>query len=74
MTRGLGFGPFDETDLGRELGLIEVNIRALHILTKLFYRDFVGRAPGTSQRCLFGGVPAQPFVVVLCVQSVKRPP
>ena len=29
---GLGvFGPFDETDLGRELGLIEVNIRALHM-------------------------------------------
>ena len=44
---GLGvFGPFDETDLGRELGLIEVNIRALHILTKLFYRDFVERGSG----------------------------
>ena len=44
---GLGvFGPFDETDLGRELGLIEVNIRALHILTQLFYRDFVERGSG----------------------------
>ena len=44
---GLGvFGPFDETDLGRELGLIEVNIRALHILTKLFLKDFIARDHG----------------------------
>lgn len=40
------FGPFDETDLGRELGMIDVNIRALHILTKLFYRDFKQRDSG----------------------------
>lgn len=44
---GLGvFGAFAETDLDRELGLIDVNIRALHILTKLFYRDFVRRGSG----------------------------
>ena len=40
------FGPFDETDLRRELELINVNIRAVHILTKLFYRDFKHRDSG----------------------------
>lgn len=34
------FGEFDETDLGRELEMIDVNIKAVHILTKLFLRDF----------------------------------
>jgi short-subunit dehydrogenase len=40
------FGPFLETDLRRELQMIDVNIRALHILTKLFCRDFVRRDSG----------------------------
>lgn len=40
------FGPFDETDLGRELKMIDVDICALHILTKLFYRDFKRRDSG----------------------------
>ena len=35
------FGAFDESDLERELEMIDVNIRAVHILTKLFLRDFV---------------------------------
>lgn len=34
------FGRFDETDLDDEINLINVNITALHILTKLFLRDF----------------------------------
>ncbi len=34
------FGMFDETDLFRELEMLNVNIRALHILTKLFLKDF----------------------------------
>lgn len=34
------FGKFDETDLEDELNMINVNITALHILTKLFLRDF----------------------------------
>lgn len=33
-------GRFTETDLDTELRLIDTNIRALHILTKLFLRDF----------------------------------
>ena len=32
---------YDETDLDKELEMIDVNIKALHILTKLFLRDMV---------------------------------
>lgn len=34
------FGAFEETDLERELEMVDVNIRAVHILTKLFYQKF----------------------------------
>lgn len=34
------FGAFSETDLGSELSMLDVNIDALHILTKLFLKDF----------------------------------
>lgn len=37
------FGKFDETDLKRELDMINVNIKAFHILFKLFLRDFKKR-------------------------------
>lgn len=40
------FGAFDETDLQRELQMIDTNIRAVHILTKLFLKDFVKRDSG----------------------------
>lgn len=40
------FGKFDETDLDDELDMINVNITALHILTKLFLRDFKHRDSG----------------------------
>ena len=30
------FGKFDETDLSKELNMIDLNIKAVHILTKLF--------------------------------------
>ena len=43
--RGL-FGPFDETDLDAELAMLDVNIRATHILTKLFLPDFKRRDSG----------------------------
>ena len=44
---GLGlFGPFDQTDLDAELTMLDTNIKALHILTKLFYKEFVGRNSG----------------------------
>ncbi len=40
------FGEFLETDLSRELSMIDVNVRALHILTKKFLADFVARDSG----------------------------
>lgn len=43
--RGL-FGPFDETDLEEELAMLDLNIRATHILTKLFLPDFKARGSG----------------------------
>lgn len=40
------FGKFDKTDLDRELEMIDVNIKAVHILTKLFLQDFKRRNYG----------------------------
>ena len=40
------FGEFDTTDLSSELNMIDVNIRAVHILTKLFLKDMVKRNSG----------------------------
>lgn len=40
------YGPFCEADLDRELEMIDVNIRAVHILTKLFVRDFAAADEG----------------------------
>ena len=40
------FGRFDETDLTAELRMLDVNCRAVHILTKLFLRDFKARNQG----------------------------
>lgn len=40
------FGEFSETKLKTELDMISVNIRAVHILTKLFLRDFRRRDSG----------------------------
>lgn len=39
-------GEFAETVLDTELNMIDVNIRAVHILTKLFLRDFIERDNG----------------------------
>lgn len=43
--RGI-FGPFDETDLEAELGMLDVNIMATHILMKLFLPDLKARGEG----------------------------
>ena len=40
------FGEFDSTDLQREMEMIDVNIRAVHMLTKLFARDMIKRNNG----------------------------
>ena len=39
-------GEFVETDLETELSMIDTNIKAVHILTKLFLRDFVKKDKG----------------------------
>jgi len=41
------YGEFASTDLDSELNMIDLNIKALHILTKLFVRDFIARDSGT---------------------------
>ena len=40
------YGEFIENNLERELEMIQVNIRAVHMLTKLFLRDFVKKDSG----------------------------
>ena len=40
------FGIFTETDLDTELKMIDLNIKAYHILTKLFLKDFVKKDKG----------------------------
>lgn len=40
------FGEFDQTDLMSELDMLHVNIDALHILTKLFLKDFLAKDKG----------------------------
>lgn len=41
------YGKFDKTDMTDELNMIDLNITALHILTKLFLRDFKNQDHGT---------------------------
>lgn len=44
---GMGiFGEFTETDLNKELNMIDINIKALHILTKLFLKEFEKKNSG----------------------------
>lgn len=49
LVNNAGFGDFGEfinTDLDKELNMIDVNIKAMHILTKLFLQDMVKRDTG----------------------------
>ena len=41
------FGRFDETDLQEEINMIDVNIKALHMLTKSYLKDMKKRGKGT---------------------------
>lgn len=40
------FGTFDETDLDREMEMIDLNVTTYHILTKLFLIDFLKKETG----------------------------
>lgn len=49
LINNAGFGDagnFNETSLDKELDMIDLNIRAYHILTKLFLKDFIKRDYG----------------------------
>lgn len=58
------FGNFTETELHRELNLIEVNIKALHILTKLFLQDMVKKDSGRilNVSSISGMMPSGPMM------------
>ncbi|MBQ9414332.1 MAG: SDR family oxidoreductase [Clostridia bacterium] len=40
------YGPFDKTSLDKDMRMIDTNIKAVHILTKLYLRDMVKRDRG----------------------------
>ena len=40
------FGDFNELDFNKELEMIDVNIKAVHLLTKLYLKDMVKRNSG----------------------------
>lgn len=49
LVNNAGFGVFGEaveSDLEKELNMLDVNIRAVHILTKLFLKEFVKKDKG----------------------------
>lgn len=39
-------GSFDKTDLDKELEMIDLNVKTVHILTKLFLKDFIKKDKG----------------------------
>ena len=40
------FGPFYETDMDKEIKMIDVNVKAMHILTKLYLKDMKEKNSG----------------------------
>jgi len=40
------FGSFDETDLDKEIDLIDTNVKAMHILAKLYLKDMLQKDKG----------------------------
>ncbi len=58
------FGEFADTELSRELEMIDLNIRAVHILTKLFLADFKEKNRGKilNVASAAGFMPAGPML------------
>lgn len=58
------FGEFVDTDLDKELNMINVNIKAVHILTKLFLKDMVKRDSGhiLNVASIAGFIPGGPLM------------
>ena len=44
------FGEFENTKLERELDMIDLNIKTVHTLTKLFLKDFKKRNKKTQRK------------------------
>lgn len=40
------FGKFDETDLEKELSMIDTNIKSLHVLTKMYFKEMKNKNSG----------------------------
>ena len=60
------FGEFYETDLDTELKMIDLNIKAYHILTKLFLKDFIKKDQGYILNvCSSAGFMAGPRLIML---------
>lgn len=64
LVNNAGFGligEFNKTSIDKELSMIDLNIKALHILTKLFLRDFIKKNSGyilnVSSSAAFGPGP-----------------
>lgn len=58
------FGKFLETDLSKELEMVDLNVRAVHILTKLFLKDFCEKNSGRilNVASAAGFMPAGPLL------------
>jgi len=58
------FGEFNETDLDKELEMIDLNVKSLHILTKLFLGGFIKKDCGRvlNVASAAGFLPAGPFM------------
>lgn len=58
------FGEFAQTDLNNELEMIDLNVRSVHILTKLFLRDFKEKNRGyiLNVSSSAGLMPAGPYM------------
>lgn len=58
------FGKFTETDMKKEIDLIDLNIKTLHILTKLFLKDMVERNSGKilNVSSIAGMMPSGPMM------------
>lgn len=80
---GMGiFGEFCETDLDKEINMIDINIKSLHILNKLFLKQFVkddrghllnvSSAAGFMMGPLFSSYYASKSYVLRLSQAIKR--
>lgn len=58
------FGEFVETDLDKEISMIDTNVLAVHILTKLYLKDMVKRDEGhiLNVSSIAGFMPAGPLM------------